>query len=48
MNFTLVADISKDLSRNFGVLVENKDDDLYGADLRGLYIIDGSGKLRAV
>ena len=47
MNFPLVADISKDLSRDFGVLVENKDDDLYGAALRGLYIIDGTGKLRA-
>ena len=48
MNFPLVADISKDLSRSFGVLVDNKDDELYGAALRGLYIIDGSGKLRAV
>ena len=48
MNFPLVADISKDLSRDFGVLVDNKDDELYGAALRGLYIIDGTGKLRAV
>lgn len=48
MNFPLIADISKDLSRDFGVLVDNKDDDLYGAALRGLYIIDGTGKLRAV
>jgi len=28
------------------VLVTNKDDELYGAALRGLYIIDGAGKLR--
>jgi len=28
------------MSREYGVLVEDKDDDLYGADLRGLYIID--------
>jgi len=48
MNFPLVADISKDLSRDFGVLVDNKNDELYGAALRGLYIIDGTGKLRAV
>ena len=48
MNYPLLADISKDLSRNYGALVENKDDELYGADLRALYIIDGTGKLRSM
>lgn len=30
----LVADTSKDISRSYGVLVEDKDDDMYGAALR--------------
>lgn len=40
----LLSDISKDISRAYGVLVTNKDDDLFGASLRGLFIIDGKGK----
>merc|ERR1712166_406497 len=46
IDYPLLADISKVMSRNYGVLVENKDDPMYGAALRGLYIIDGKGKLR--
>merc|ERR1712166_99350 len=46
MNYPLLADISKDMSRNYGCLVENPKDELYGAALRGLYIIDGNGTLR--
>lgn len=48
MNIPLLADVSKTLSRNFGVLVENEADELNGADLRGLYIIDGNGIVRSV
>jgi alkyl hydroperoxide reductase subunit AhpC len=48
MNIPLLADVSKTLSRNFGVLVENDQDELNGADLRGLYIIDGNGIVRSV
>jgi alkyl hydroperoxide reductase subunit AhpC len=47
INFPLLADISKKVSRNFGVLVEDKDDDMYGAALRGLFIIDEKGVLRS-
>ena len=46
MDYPLLADISKDMSRSYNVLVDNKDDELYGAALRGLFIIDGKGTLR--
>merc|ERR1712086_191866 len=46
MDYPLPADISKDMSRSYNVLVDNKDDELYGAALRGLFIIDGKGTLR--
>jgi alkyl hydroperoxide reductase subunit AhpC len=44
----LVADITKDISRQYGVLVENAEDPLNGATLRGLFIIDGKGKIRSI
>ena len=47
MNIPLVADISKKISRNFGILVENELDDLFGAPLRGLFIIDDKGIIRS-
>ena len=48
IDYPLLADISKDLSRDFGVLVENSEDELYGAALRGLFLIDGEGKVRSM
>ena len=45
--YPLLADISKDLSRDYGVLVEDKEDPLYGASLRGTFIIDPSQKIRS-
>ena len=48
INFPLVADISKQISRDYGVLVEDPEDDLYGAALRGLFIIDGNGVIRSI
>ena len=48
ISYPLVADISKDISRAYGVLVEDSTDDLYGAALRGLIILDGNGKIRTV
>ena len=48
MNYPLLADVSKTISSSYGVLVEDPSDDLYGADLRGLYIIDGNGVVRSV
>ena len=46
LNFPLFADFSKDMSRNYGVLVEDQADELYGASLRGLFIIDEKGVIR--
>jgi peroxiredoxin (alkyl hydroperoxide reductase subunit C) len=44
----LLADISKDISRDYEVLVEDPEDQMYGAALRGLFIIDGKGKVRSI
>ena len=46
IDYPLLADISKDVARDFGVLVTDKEDGMYGAALRGLFIIDGTGKVR--
>ena len=46
VNFPLVADTSKTISRNFGVLVEDENDEMFGAALRGLFLIDPTGKVR--
>ena len=48
LTYPLLADISKEISRRYGVLVEDREDELFGAALRGLYIIDGKGKVRTV
>jgi alkyl hydroperoxide reductase subunit AhpC len=47
LKFPLVADISKKISRAFGVLVEDETDELFGAALRGLFIIDDKGIIRS-
>ena len=46
IDYPLLADISKDVARDFGVLVTDPEDPMYGAALRGLFIIDGTGKVR--
>ncbi|KAL4438125.1 hypothetical protein ABPG74_016904 [Tetrahymena malaccensis] len=48
LKIPLVADISKKISKAYGVLVEDELDELYGAALRGLFIIDGKGTIRTV
>ena len=48
INYPLVADISKKISKDYGVLVEQKDDPMYGAALRGLFILDKESKVRSV
>jgi alkyl hydroperoxide reductase subunit AhpC len=48
VGFPLVADTSKAISRNYGVLVDDESDDMYGAALRGLFIIDARGIIRSV
>jgi len=41
MNIPLLADLNKTIARDYGVLLEDA-----GIALRGLFIIDGAGKLR--
>lgn len=48
LNFPLVGDVSKKISTNYGVLVDDESDAMYGAALRGLFIIDPSGVVRTV
>ncbi len=48
LNFPLISDFSKKISRDFGFLVEDEEDDLNGAALRGLVIVNPEGVLRHV
>lgn len=48
LSYPLLADISKQISHDYGVLVENPDDVMNGAALRGLFIIDTTGKIRSI
>ena len=48
INYPLLADISKDISRDYDVLVTDPTDGMYGAALRGLFIIAPDGKIRAI
>lgn len=46
LRIPLIADISKDISASYGVLVDDPTDPLFGAALRGLFIIDPKGIVR--
>lgn len=48
IDFPLIADIGKRISRDYGVLVENSQDPMFGAALRGLFIVDNTQKIRSV
>jgi peroxiredoxin (alkyl hydroperoxide reductase subunit C) len=48
VNFPLIADTSKQISRSYGVLVEDSEDAMYGAALRGLFVIDPKGTVRSL
>ena len=48
LNIPLVADTSKKISASYGVLVTDENDDMFGAALRGLFIIDPQGTIRSV
>ena len=39
LNIPLVADTSKKIAASYGVLVTDEDDEMFGAALRGLFII---------
>lgn len=43
LNFPLISDITKKISSDYGMLLEEK-----GISLRGTYIIDPEGKVRAI
>lgn len=44
MNIPLLSDLSKKISKDYGVLIEDGDDE--GVAFRGLFIIDPTGTLR--
>ena len=46
LNIPLVADTASKISASYGVLVTDEDDEMFGAALRGLFIIDPKGKIR--
>ena len=46
LTFPLVSDFNKSISKDFGFLVEESSDKLYGASLRGLAIIDNNSVVR--
>lgn len=45
MNIPLIGDISKEISMDYGMVVEDSEDDMYGMTLRGTAIIGPTGKL---
>lgn len=48
LNIPLVADTSKRISASYGVLVTDEEDEMFGAAIRGLFIIDPAGKIRSI
>ena len=48
IDYPLLADISKGISKDYGVLVTQEGDPMRGAALRGVFIIDGDQKIRSV
>jgi alkyl hydroperoxide reductase subunit AhpC len=48
VEFPLVADITKEISRAYGVLTTDPTVGYVGAPLRGVFIIDPTGKIRSV
>ena len=48
LKIPLLSDINKQISKKYGVLVKRADDELYGASLRGLFVIDNKGVVRSM
>jgi peroxiredoxin (alkyl hydroperoxide reductase subunit C) len=48
LKIPLVADISKRISASYGVLVDDENDEMFGAAIRGLFVIDPLGKIRSI
>lgn len=43
-----MADIGKTVTKAYGILVEDPEDNMFGAALRGLFVIDGKGIIRSI
>ena len=48
LNFPLLSDLTKEIGKSYEVLVEEHNDELFGAHLRGLFIIDGDKVIRSI
>ena len=48
IDYPLLGDFSKEISRKYGVLVEEESDPMFGAALRGIFIIDENGIVRSM
>jgi alkyl hydroperoxide reductase subunit AhpC len=48
IDIPLIGDVSKEISKAYGVLVDEPNDPMYGAALRGLFIIDPKGIIRTM
>ena len=48
MNFPLLADVTKSISKDYGVLISDPSDEEAGVAMRGLFIIDPKGTLRHI
>lgn len=48
IEYPLLGDFSKEISRKYGVLVEEESDPMFGAALRGIFIIDENGIVRSM
>jgi alkyl hydroperoxide reductase subunit AhpC len=48
MRIPLLSDITKQISRDYGVLLDAEDGDDAGVALRGLFVISGEGVVRSV
>ena len=46
--YPLLADISKQISADYGVLVNDATDPMNGAAIRGIFILDDTHKIRSV
>jgi alkyl hydroperoxide reductase subunit AhpC len=48
LSYPLISDFSKSISKDYGFLVEDDKDELDGAALRGLALIDGTGIVKHI
>ena len=44
----MIADISKSISKDYGVLITDENDPISGAAIRGMFILDKNHVIRSV